>query len=83
MRAAVPAVDRGAFIPGLKPRGHEDVLYATTGELLASLPEPAAAPVAAPAERQLGYDQGLAETTETDQQAVRAFLHRHGHRSER
>ncbi len=79
MRAAVPAVDRGAFIPGLKPRGHEDVLYVTARELLATLPT---TPQTAAEPRRPDFDQDLPEAP-TDHEVVRAFLHRHGHRSER
>ncbi len=77
-RTAVPAADRDAFIPGLRPRGHEDVLYATSRELLASLPRPAEHQLDP---RWLGDDQEPLATA-SDQQLVRAFLHRHGHRSE-
>ncbi len=72
--------DRDAFIPGLKPRGHEDVLYATPRELLASLPRPAADPDAEHAHDDLQVD--APEATGGDQELIRAFLHRHGHRSE-
>ncbi len=69
------AGDRDHFIPGLRPRGHEDVLYATTHELLGSLPRPAEGKILP---RQLGYDQDPLETA-SDQEVVSAFLHRQGH----
>ena len=70
--------DRDHFVPALRPRGHEDVLYATTRELLESLPKPAEKKVG---RRQLGVDEDPLETAESDLELVRAFLHRHGHRS--
>lgn len=80
-RTAVPAADRRGYTPGLKPRGHEDVLYATPRELLASLP-------ATPADDPI--DDDLLDApwhnpleAESDFEVVRAFLHRHGHRSDR
>ncbi len=40
----LPSADRDHFFPGLKPRGHESVLYPTTRELVAALPRPAEKP---------------------------------------
>ncbi len=76
--------DGGPFLPGLKPRGHEDVLGLTAGELLAGLPRPASFKLAeARAEERRLDDEERFEATETDHEVVRAYLHRHGHRSER
>ncbi len=69
--------DRDLFLPGLKPRGHEDVLYATPRELLASLPAPAEA-----SERGAPDDKGAFESP-SDRDEVRTYLRRHGHRRHR
>ncbi len=65
------------FIPGLKPRGHEDVLGWTPAELLASLPAPAAGAWLRPDD-----DEGPLEWAESDHTTAREYLRRHGHRSE-
>ena len=66
------------FIPGLKPRGHEDGLGLTPAELLASLPEPAAAP----AGRSIfADDDGPLDVAEGDLEVARDEVRRRGHRS--
>ncbi len=67
------------FIPGLKPRAHEDVLGWTPAELLASLPAPAATPVAW---LRHDDDEDPLAWAESDQTTAREYLRRHGHRSE-
>ncbi len=69
------AGDRDQFIPGLKPRGHEDVLYATVRELLASLPAPADQP-AGPGP---GDGADLFDAAGDREEAL-SYLRRHGHR---
>ncbi len=82
--STVPAVDRGGFIPGLKPRGHEDVLFATTRELLATLPAHAEdGPADVALDTSACLEPGALEPDDSDRDVVRAFLHRQGHGRQR
>ena len=69
-----PSFDRDGFIPGLKPRGHEDVLGLTVRELVASLPQLAEE---ATCKRRPDDEEPL--EWPNDLEAVRTFLRRHGH----
>ncbi len=70
------AADRDHFFPGLKPRGHESVLYSTTRELVAALPSPAEAPAGEP---EAGAGGDLFDAP-NDREEARAHLRRNGHR---